>query len=909
VAKKVCPKRISLHNCSFCTVTDRSLPPKQRTMSLDVDAFLDTEKRTGIKNDDIDSFLSKVNDVQKQLDMLQSGELKPEDVKVPGEKTAEELKEEAEEKALRAREKAARKAKEKKEEHEKWWRGARFRVESLEERREQREVIEPVEIEGHSFPKPKSKGKDCIDYSVWEKWIPDDPVSLEELRKKEQEVNKDKDALFEKNNPDFCENFMDDMKKREKSRLSKETTAEVQKQKGNRAFKRRDYEAALRRYWEALDALPFLVPVLSNMAQCYIKLKQYDDAIEFCSRAIFLKPTWVKAYSRRALAKRRKKMYKEAIEDLDAGLKIEPENESLLNEHRVCVDEWEEVKGEAFVKNAMAPQETEMEPAEGAKDAPASAADEAGAKDDEKKEEPGEAEEVSVTEVPAVAPKTAVERPSSFKLIDKLMGKVVGNDGSTIQVAFKTLAGALKGDDETGRIYLRSAGHFEKLLSCFMDEAGSLLPKKRRKYDIGLLSALTAACVNRKNQQLFVKNGAFVVLEARVVELISTEDGEIDVDAAIAVGNFFETMVDHALMQKRLQKEKHQQLIPCLVEILKGTENSTVTEAFAGALSVLALKTADAEQFYNSCSLFKRDVVEVAGTMLLRSSKERDKAAGAAAREALTRLLANLLLHPRFRKHVAKDDIIGGLLSVLAGESDSAVTQANALAALMNGAVQHADTPESVYGAVRSSLVKQGAVSLLLILLGMKGANLGAEVYTRSAGLLARCALDKEGRKKLCEAHAFELLVDVMSAANGPALGHLIRIVAVCLKDGDKTLRDILRKKEGSRKIVDIVKMAGESARKHKLKKDADLSNLVGNGMKALIPCLGDVNDPIVEQMSQMGLIENVIEVLKGCGEGPVKKNTAIVLAKLCRHPKLNTKIRALRGVEILMSLGKELGL
>ena len=84
-------------------------------MSLDVDAFLDTEKRTGIKNDDIDSFLSKVNDVQKQLDMLQSGELKPEDVKVPGEKTAEELKEEAEEKALRAREKAARKAKEKKE--------------------------------------------------------------------------------------------------------------------------------------------------------------------------------------------------------------------------------------------------------------------------------------------------------------------------------------------------------------------------------------------------------------------------------------------------------------------------------------------------------------------------------------------------------------------------------------------------------------------------------------------------------------------------------------------------------------------------------------------------------------------------------------------------------------------------
>ena len=103
-------------------------------MSINVDNLLDMEKRTGIKDDDIDSFLSKVNDVQKQLDMLQSGELKPEDVKVPGEKTPEELQEEAEEKARRAREKAESKAREKKEEHEKWWKGARFRVESLEER-------------------------------------------------------------------------------------------------------------------------------------------------------------------------------------------------------------------------------------------------------------------------------------------------------------------------------------------------------------------------------------------------------------------------------------------------------------------------------------------------------------------------------------------------------------------------------------------------------------------------------------------------------------------------------------------------------------------------------------------------------------------------------------------------------
>merc|ERR1711916_66144 len=90
---------------------------------------------TGVKDDDIDTFLAKVNDVQKQLDMLQSGELKPEDVKVPGEKAPEEIQEEAEEKARRAKEKAERKAKEKREEHEKWWRGARYRMEDLEEKK------------------------------------------------------------------------------------------------------------------------------------------------------------------------------------------------------------------------------------------------------------------------------------------------------------------------------------------------------------------------------------------------------------------------------------------------------------------------------------------------------------------------------------------------------------------------------------------------------------------------------------------------------------------------------------------------------------------------------------------------------------------------------------------------------
>ena len=57
---------------------------------MDVDRFLDIERRTGIKDSDIDGFLSKVDNVQDQLAKLMSGELAPADVKIPGERTKEE---------------------------------------------------------------------------------------------------------------------------------------------------------------------------------------------------------------------------------------------------------------------------------------------------------------------------------------------------------------------------------------------------------------------------------------------------------------------------------------------------------------------------------------------------------------------------------------------------------------------------------------------------------------------------------------------------------------------------------------------------------------------------------------------------------------------------------------------------
>jgi len=69
-------------------------------------------------------------------------------------------------------------------------------------------------------------------YAKWDEWVPDDPVTAEEKHAKEQEEEKKRNEEFEKANPDFCNQFMDDMKEREKNTKKKQDTAEVSRLKG-----------------------------------------------------------------------------------------------------------------------------------------------------------------------------------------------------------------------------------------------------------------------------------------------------------------------------------------------------------------------------------------------------------------------------------------------------------------------------------------------------------------------------------------------------------------------------------------------------------------------------------------------------------------------------------------------------
>ena len=304
---------------------------------MDPSSLLDIEKRTGVKNTDIDDFLSKVTSVEDQIKGMMDGSIKPEDVLVDGEHTEAELvviraqKEKARGELAARREASA--AEEKARERRKWWRGA----ELMRDDDAAGGGDDVVVIEGESFPKQAIRPyahKDANDYSNWEKWVqrPDDPVSVGEMEVQQAKIDKVKDAQFEEANPAFCTQVVEDMAKRKESQLRKSRDAERQKELGNRLFRKRRFKEALARYEEALELAPWALPLLTNLAQCHIRLKQHADAIEYCNRALYLAADSTKALSRRAKARHAIGDLQCAVDDVVEALTFAPDDEDLKKE-------------------------------------------------------------------------------------------------------------------------------------------------------------------------------------------------------------------------------------------------------------------------------------------------------------------------------------------------------------------------------------------------------------------------------------------------------------------------------------------------------------------------------------------------------------------------------------------------
>ncbi|KAL1327922.1 hypothetical protein HN51_037907 [Arachis hypogaea] len=108
--------------------------------------------------------------------------------------------------------------------------------------------------------------------------------------------------------------------------VSKEESAEIAKEKGNQAYKDKQWQKAIGFYSEAIKLSGNNATYYSNRAQAYLEHGSYLQAEADCTKAINLDKKNVKAYFRRGTAREMLGYYKDAIDDFKYALVLEPTN-------------------------------------------------------------------------------------------------------------------------------------------------------------------------------------------------------------------------------------------------------------------------------------------------------------------------------------------------------------------------------------------------------------------------------------------------------------------------------------------------------------------------------------------------------------------------------------------------------
>ncbi|XP_013074020.2 sperm-associated antigen 1-like isoform X2 [Biomphalaria glabrata] len=107
----------------------------------------------------------------------------------------------------------------------------------------------------------------------------------------------------------------------------KEMKANREKEKGNEAFRSKDFKESVLYYTRSISLLPTAASY-NNRALAYLKLEEWDKAIADCNSVLKKEEANVKALLRRATAYKSQKKYTEALVDLKQVLNMESNNKT-----------------------------------------------------------------------------------------------------------------------------------------------------------------------------------------------------------------------------------------------------------------------------------------------------------------------------------------------------------------------------------------------------------------------------------------------------------------------------------------------------------------------------------------------------------------------------------------------------
>ncbi|CAM9252279.1 unnamed protein product, partial [Ectocarpus fasciculatus] len=410
-------------------------------------------KRLGIKDSDIDDFLSKADAVEAAIKGMRDGTVDPATVKIEGIDSDEEKAEKERQKQQRLADIKAKNdalaLERKKEEHKRWWEGVDVIV-PLQAASSQVTIVKTdEEANTEQFHRLRYNSN----YSRWDQWVPSDPATKLELEEREKLEEKKRNEEFEKNNKEFCDKYLHDMTEREKEKNKKIQGADSSRLRGNNYFKHKKFDDALKCYMDALKDQPFDPKILINIAQVHIKCDRTEDALEFLARVLRVDSAHTKALSRKGHVLSSLGRIAEALESARKALGNEPDNTDLQR------------------------QVTELELAVKTKaDEAAIAALKAKACGRSAEDEKATLEKSLRSESdPAVAMKTleeALELPllaTGFELLDKFAA------GEAVDATMNSKCLQLLKADKNMRIYFRTNGALKRTIGLLKDSSAALL--------------------------------------------------------------------------------------------------------------------------------------------------------------------------------------------------------------------------------------------------------------------------------------------------------------------------------------------------------------------------------------------------------------------------------------------------
>ncbi|RLN26587.1 hypothetical protein BBJ28_00012101 [Nothophytophthora sp. Chile5] len=209
----------------------KTTPQHEGPTAMDPMKMLEMGHRSGVSQTEVDDFADRM-DLVRALSLSKTAQpcldcdLRTHHLALEEIERQEQLIREAE----RRKREEERQRKAKQEEHDAWWHKAELRFSLRDAEGEDKEASD-------SIPRTKSahwanrvlaayKARDANDYSLWDQWEPEDPVSLQEQAEREAELDKLRNREFENSNPDFCSQFKKDMEERQRSQEEKARTAE-----------------------------------------------------------------------------------------------------------------------------------------------------------------------------------------------------------------------------------------------------------------------------------------------------------------------------------------------------------------------------------------------------------------------------------------------------------------------------------------------------------------------------------------------------------------------------------------------------------------------------------------------------------------------------------------------------------